>query len=102
MDKKTELRLAGMLDNSLTNGVGIRKVYFSQGCKHHCKGCFSPHTWDFVSGKIFKVEELFEKLVEEKDYLNGVTFSGGDPLEQAEGFANFAKKIKTLKLNIWC
>jgi anaerobic ribonucleoside-triphosphate reductase activating protein len=39
-----KIRLAGIAPQSTVNGVGLRKVYFSQGCSHHCKGCFNPET----------------------------------------------------------
>jgi anaerobic ribonucleoside-triphosphate reductase activating protein len=42
--KSNEIRLAGIAPQSLVNGPGLRKVYFSQGCKHRCKKCFNPET----------------------------------------------------------
>ena len=39
-----KIRLAGIAQNSLVNGPGLRKVFFSQGCTHHCKNCFNPST----------------------------------------------------------
>jgi anaerobic ribonucleoside-triphosphate reductase activating protein len=42
--KNDEIMLSGISEQSLVNGVGLRKVYFSQGCNHHCDGCFNPET----------------------------------------------------------
>jgi anaerobic ribonucleoside-triphosphate reductase activating protein len=39
-----KIRLAGIAPQSGVNGIGLRKVYFSQGCRHHCEGCFNPET----------------------------------------------------------
>ena len=95
MGKK--IRLSGIAYESLVNGPGIRRVFFSQGCNHNCKGCFNPDTHDFSGGEERDMDELIEDVI---DYpiIKGVTFSGGDPLEQAEEFAYMAKiKRKWIK-----
>lgn len=68
--------------NSIANGIGVRVVLWTSGCTIHCKGCHNPETWDFDSGKPFDgnaKQELFESL--DKPYIQGITFSGGNPLE---------------------
>jgi anaerobic ribonucleoside-triphosphate reductase activating protein len=65
------------------NGSGLRVVLWLSGCSHHCKGCQNPQTWDPESGipfDRFAEEEVFKEL--EKDYISGITFSGGDPLHE--------------------
>lgn len=95
-----KIRLAGIIENSINNGEGIRKVIFAQGCKHHCKGCFNPSTHDFNGGYECDTDKIIERI--NSDYMiDGVTFSGGDPFEQAEAFAEIAKNINP-ELNIWC
>ncbi len=67
---------------SIANGTGIRVVLWVSGCSLHCKGCHNPETWSFNSGKPFDTEakrELYEAL--DKPYIQGITFSGGHPLE---------------------
>ena len=67
---------------SVANGTGIRVVLWVSGCSLHCKGCHNPETWSLNSGKLFDEEakiELFEAL--DKPYIQGITFSGGHPLE---------------------
>lgn len=67
---------------SIANGTGIRVVLWVSGCSLHCKGCHNPETWSLDSGKLFDEEakkELFEAL--DKPYIQGITFSGGHPLE---------------------
>lgn len=98
--KKT-IRLAGIAYESLVNGPGMRRVYFSQGCKHNCLGCFNPETHDFNGGEELDMDELIEDAVN-NPILKGVTFSGGDPLERAEKFSYMAKAFKESGLNIWC
>ena len=43
--------------NDIANGIGVRTSLFVSGCRHHCKGCFQPQTWDFDYGKPFTKEE---------------------------------------------
>lgn len=95
-----KVRLAGIIETSINNGEGIRKVIFAQGCKHHCKGCFNPSTHDFNGGYECDTDKIIERI--NNDFMiDGVTFSGGDPFEQAEAFAEIAKNINP-ELNIWC
>jgi anaerobic ribonucleoside-triphosphate reductase activating protein len=96
-----KIRLAGIAPQSTVNGVGLRKVYFSQGCSHHCKGCFNPETWSFKGGKLFDIDQLVKEVAQEK-YLDGVTLSGGDPFQQVKPFVILAEKLKRKKINIWC
>ena len=63
------------------NGDGLRVVLWVAGCDHHCKNCQNPQTWDPHSGIPFDEtakQEIFDEL--SKDYISGITFSGGDPL----------------------
>ncbi|MGL4739190.1 MAG: anaerobic ribonucleoside-triphosphate reductase activating protein [Sarcina sp.] len=98
MGKK--IRLSGIAYESLVNGIGMRRVFFAQGCRHNCKGCFNKDTHDFNGGELFEIDELVADM-EGNFLLKGVTFSGGDPMEQAEEFAYMAEQIKKLGLNIW-
>lgn len=95
-----KIRLAGIAYESLVNGPGMRRVFFSQGCKHNCKGCFNPDTHDFNAGVEMDMDELIKDVIE-NPMLKGVTFSGGDPLERAKEFAYMAKKFKEHGLNVW-
>lgn len=67
--------------DDMLNGLGLRVVLWVSGCTHKCHKCHNPITWDKDCGLEFDdsaKKELFEEL--DKDYINGVTFSGGDPL----------------------
>ena len=82
----SELKLAGAIPESYTDGPGIRYTIFVQGCKHHCKNCHNPETWDFNAGKLIGLDTLYDDIVSNK-MLDGVTFSGGDPMFQAKACA---------------
>ena len=80
---------------SIVNGTGIRVVLWVSGCSLHCKGCHNPETWSFNSGKPFNLEsknELFEAL--DKPYIKGITFSGGNPLDNFAEVFTLCKQIK--------
>lgn len=83
--------------DDLLNGDGIRTTLFVSGCSHHCPDCQNPITWNVNGGIPFDEaarQELFTEL--EKDYVTGITFSGGDPLNEAnvETLLSLTKEMK--------
>lgn len=88
------INMAGVAANSIVDGPGIRTTYFAQGCPHHCEGCHNPETWEFGVGTPVETEALAQ--IARKDPLcRGVTFSGGEPFAQAEGFCELAEILKS-------
>ena len=87
------LNLAGVQTDSIVDGPGIRTTFFCQGCPHHCEGCHNPETWAFSGGTPMETDALVE-LVTRNPLCRGVTFSGGEPFAQAEGFAELSKALK--------
>ena len=90
----------------MLNGDGIRVSLWVSGCEHNCNQCQNPQTWNIDSGISFDEEaekELLEAL--EKDYISGITFTGGDPLHEdnLEDVLNLVNKIRILLPNktIW-
>ncbi len=82
----------------MLNGDGLRVVLWVSGCSHCCKECQNPITWDPNGGLLFDEEakqEIFTELA--KDYISGITFSGGDPLYfgNRSDVLKLAKEIKT-------
>lgn len=78
------MRYHDITKDDMLNGDGLRVVLWVAGCSHHCKGCQNPITWDPNGGVPFDEaakQEIFEQL--DKDYISGITFSGGDPLHAA-------------------
>ena len=67
--------------DDMLNGTGLRVTLFVSGCDHRCKNCHNPQTWDCNSGIEFDndaIDEIHYYL--SKDYIDGITLSGGDPL----------------------
>lgn len=91
------MRIAKLEKNSIANGPGVRVCLWVQGCQIHCPGCHNQATWDFCGGRIFNtgdVQEICSEL--DKDYVAGLTLSGGHPLEpqsiwECAALANFIK-----------
>ncbi|MBS4960542.1 MAG: anaerobic ribonucleoside-triphosphate reductase activating protein [Clostridiales bacterium] len=75
------MRYHNITKDDMLNGDGLRVVLWVSGCSHHCEGCHNQITWDPAGGILFDKnaqEELAQEL--QKDYVSGITFSGGDPL----------------------
>ncbi len=100
------MRYHNITKDDMLNGDGLRVVLWVAGCGHHCRECQNPITWDPNGGIPFDGEareEIFEQL--EKDYMAGITFSGGDPLHEAnlKEVTALAKEIRSRypKKTIW-
>lgn len=95
----SQLRLAGVVRESIVDGPGIRLTVFTQGCPHHCEGCHNPQTHDFDGGYISNTDNIL-KAIKENPMLQGVTFSGGEPFMQCEPLTELAKECHNLGLNV--
>ncbi len=93
------LRIAGIVKESIVDGPGIRYVVFTQGCKHHCKGCHNPETHSFEGGTLIETGTILKEIAR-NPLLDGVTLSGGEPFEQAESLVELAQEIKRLNLHL--
>ncbi|WP_303863784.1 anaerobic ribonucleoside-triphosphate reductase activating protein [Alkalibaculum bacchi] len=87
------IRVAGIVKESIVDGPGIRYVIFAQGCKHNCPGCHNPRTHSFDEGYMVDIDDIIKEL-SLNPLLDGITFSGGEPLEQGDEFLDLAKRIK--------
>lgn len=75
------MRYHNITKEDMLNGDGLRVVLWTAGCAHHCRNCQNPITWDPEGGLPFDEaarQEIWEELG--KEYISGLTFSGGDPL----------------------
>jgi len=94
-----DLRIYKILENTKVEGPDNRFCIWVQGCKKHCEGCWAENTWNFDGGELLSVDKIFNKISKTKD-IQGVTFLGGEPFEQAEALALLAKKIKEINLSL--
>ena len=76
------MKYAAIKSCDIANGPGVRVSLFVSGCRHHCKDCFNPETWDFAYGQPFD-EAVMEHILAlmAPDYIRGITYLGGEPFE---------------------
>ena len=93
-----EIRVASLRSLTRTEGPGARFAIWVQGCTLKCAGCFNPHFWGAHGGALMSTETLLEEILKAKaknPEIEGVTFLGGEPFEQAEPLAILAKTIQS-------
>ena len=91
------LRVHSRMESSEVNGPGRRAVIWLQGCSLRCPGCWNPNTHSSLAGSDFDVRGLVAWI--ESLYtvtgISGITISGGEPLEQAPGLAEFVERVRS-------
>lgn len=90
-----------IIKNTSVEGPGKRFCIWLQGCKKHCPECFATETWEFGTGQNYSVDNLYNQIKKEKG-IEGVTFLGGEPFEQAKELALLAQKIQKKGLSVVC
>lgn len=95
-----KLKIAGIVDDSIVDGEGVRLTVFTQGCPHHCHGCHNPQTWSLDGGHEIDTEEIVQKL-KANPLLSGITFSGGEPFLQPAPLTELARAAHKLGLDVW-
>lgn len=96
-----ELRLAGVVRESIVDGPGLRFTIFCQGCPHGCKGCHNPATHDFEGGYMCSFEKILN-AIDANPLIKGVTFSGGEPFCQPQEFYELGLALKERNINLMC
>ncbi len=90
-----------IVEDTMVDGPGFRTSIYCAGCRHACPGCHNPQSWDFSGGHPMSTEQIM-RIIEADPYAN-VTFSGGDPMYQPEGFTELARAIRQrTSKDIWC
>jgi anaerobic ribonucleoside-triphosphate reductase activating protein len=94
------IRIAGIVPESIVDGPGFRYTVFTQGCFHDCPGCHNPATHDINGGREMSVERIVEEMGKNR-LIDGLTLSGGEPFLQVEPCLELAKAAHALGLNVW-
>ena len=95
------VRVLDIIEDTMVDGPGFRTSIYCAGCCHGCPGCHNPQSWDFDQGREMTTRQLMA-IITADPYAN-VTFSGGDPMYQAAGFAELAHAIHNeTQKDIWC
>lgn len=93
MDKG--IPLAGIIEESIVDGYGLRFVLFTQGCPHHCPGCQNPETHPLTGGTLYSIPMLLDAY-KKNPLLTGMTFSGGEPFLHAPQLVVLAEAVHSL------
>ena len=94
------IQIAGVVNDSIVDGPGLRFAVFTQGCPHRCPGCQNPETHDPAGGHPEDTETLIARM-KKNPLLSGLTLSGGDPLEQSVPCLELARAAHGMGLNVW-
>ena len=94
------VRIAGLIQDSIVDGPGLRFVLFVQGCKMHCDGCHNPETWDVDGGSEVPVDEIITQMLG-NPLTDGLTLSGGEPFLQVSDCVGIADAARKNGLNVW-
>lgn len=96
-----KLRVFKILKNTKVEGPGNRYCIWVQGCSRHCKGCQAVHTWSHKGGTMYETDVIISDIRDQKD-IEGITFLGGEPFEQAEALGIIAKEARAMGLSVLC
>ena len=95
------LSVLNIIEDTMVDGPGFRTSIYAAGCVNQCKGCHNPQSWDINNGRMMTTEQIM-KIIMQDPFAN-VSFSGGDPMYQAEGFTELAQAIRSQSSKtIWC
>lgn len=93
MTVPARLRLHGFEPFSSANGPGTRAVVWVQGCTLGCPGCFNPET-HARAGEEVEVAEVYRRVAGLADRVEGVTITGGEPLQQRGAVLDLLRRIR--------
>jgi len=99
VDRADSVRLAGIVEDSIVDGPGLRLAFYAQGCPHKCPGCHNPQAHPFEGGSVWTTEDMLKKL-DDNPLQTGVTLSGGEPFSQAAQLALFAEACKARAVEV--
>lgn len=90
-----QIRVNGIVEESIVDGPGLRFVVFTQGCLHDCRGCHNPDTHCLDGGQVVETLDLLRQF-SENPLLSGITFSGGEPFLQPAPLVWLAAQVRQI------
>ena len=94
-----KIRIFKIIKRTKVEGPNLRYCIWVQGCSKHCKGCYATNTWDKKGGILLDTKDIIEDIKTQRG-IEGVTFLGGEPFEQARALAQIARATKGLGLSV--
>lgn len=96
-----QIRLYGLVDDSIVDGPGFRLAVFTQGCPHDCPGCHNPDSHAMDGGTLRDTAEI-AAILDDNPLLDGITLTGGEPFMQCAACLELARAAHARGLNVWC
>lgn len=96
----TNIRINSYIPITDVEGIGTRFAIWVQGCSIHCIGCANSHMWDKEGGVLYNTNDFINLIKQYKDRVEGVTFLGGEPLEQIEAVTEISKAVQSFGLSV--
>lgn len=97
---RVDIRINSYIPITDVEGIGTRFAIWVQGCSLHCKGCANSHMWDKEGGTLYNTDDLINLIKSYKDRVEGVTFLGGEPLEQIQAVTVISKAVQEIGLSV--
>lgn len=95
------IKLFGIVNDSIVDGEGLRLAIFVQGCPHRCHGCHNPNSHPFDGGTEYDTADVIA-MMDKNPLLSGITLSGGEPFMQIEACETLARAAHKRGLSVWC
>ena len=99
--KRTYLNLGAWQERSVVNGPGERFVLWLQGCPLRCPGCFNEEFLPHIERHLIEIDEMLTWVLDVSG-IEGITYTGGEPFEQAQGLALLSKQLQAAGLTVVC
>lgn len=97
---RVDIRINSYIPITKAEGPSTRFCIWVQGCSLHCKGCANHAMWDKEGGTIYETSEIINLIKSYKDKIDGITFLGGEPLEQIEAVTEISKAVQGMGLSV--
>ena len=97
---RVDIRINSYIPITDVEGVGTRFAIWVQGCSIHCKGCANSHMWNKEGGTLYNTDDFINLIKQYKDRVEGVTFLGGEPLEQIQSVTEISKAVQSFGLSV--
>ena len=94
------MKIAGLVQESIVDGPGLRFAVYTQGCDFKCKECHNPATWSIDGGTEVSIEDIIKQM-HSNPLTDGLSLSGGEPILQAADCAKLAKVARDKGINVW-